>query len=168
MILGAAPESDLVRAAYDDGAAAVFGDDAALYGLDVPLPAADQERREALQFDAHCEAMPRALMGGMVEAQRLRDAAFARATLDALETYGAPVVLITGNGHARRDWGVPAFIARSHRMCRSSRWVRARRVPTRAAVSTRSWRRRRRSTARILAPHSADPHGLLRPDHRRA
>ena len=64
-----------------------------------------------MQFEAHCEAMPLAMMGGMVEAQRLRDAAFAAATLDALERHGAPVVVITGNGHARKDWGMPALIA---------------------------------------------------------
>ncbi len=29
-----------------------------------------------------------------------------------LDGVGAPVVVITGNGHARRDWGVPAIIAR--------------------------------------------------------
>jgi len=50
------------------------------------------------------------MMGGMVEAQRLRDARFARAALEALSKHGAPVVVVTGNGHARRDWGIPHMI----------------------------------------------------------
>lgn len=46
----------------------------------------------------------------MVEVQRLRDAELASAALLALDNHGAPVVIITGNGHARSDWGVPAMI----------------------------------------------------------
>ena len=41
----------------------------------------------------------------------LRDAALARAALDALRDLGGPVVVITGNGHARTDWGAPALLA---------------------------------------------------------
>jgi hypothetical protein len=51
------------------------------------------------------------ILPGFVEAQRLRDAALAEAALAALEAHGAPVAIITGNGHARRDWGVPAVLA---------------------------------------------------------
>lgn len=109
-IVGTALSREDMRAAFSDGAAQVFGPKAVEYGLDDPLPEAEQKAREALQFAAHCEAMPLAMMGGMVEAQRLRDAAFARAVLTALDTHGAPVVLITGNGHARNDWGVPAVL----------------------------------------------------------
>lgn len=111
VIVGAAlPRADM-RAAFSQGAASVFGGDAPLYGLDDPLPAQEQSKREALQFEAHCAAMPMEMMSGMVAAQRLRDAHFARTVLDALDRYGAPVVLITGNGHARTDWGVPVYIA---------------------------------------------------------
>ena len=47
----------------------------------------------------------------MGEAQRLRDAALAQTTLQALRETGGPVVVITGHGHARKDWGIPAKIA---------------------------------------------------------
>lgn len=47
----------------------------------------------------------------MVDIQRLRDASLAEAALTALAVHGAPVVVITGNGHARPDWGAPAMIA---------------------------------------------------------
>jgi hypothetical protein len=50
------------------------------------------------------------LLPGMVEAQRLRDAAMAAAALEALADFGPPVVIITGSGHARTDVGIPAMI----------------------------------------------------------
>jgi uncharacterized iron-regulated protein len=46
----------------------------------------------------------------MVSVQRLRDAALAQAALEAISRFGAPVVVITGNGHAREDWGAPALL----------------------------------------------------------
>ncbi len=48
----------------------------------------------------------------MVAVQRLRDAVLARAVVVAMAGTGGPVAVITGNGHARHDWGVPAFLAR--------------------------------------------------------
>ena len=109
--VGAMVPRDSVRAAFAEGAAGVFGDGAEAFGLTESLPDAELDIRKQLQFDAHCAAMPLNLMGGMVEAQRLRDAAFSKAALTALETYGAPIVVITGNGHARRDWAMPHMIA---------------------------------------------------------
>ncbi|MGY6634877.1 MAG: ChaN family lipoprotein [Alkalilacustris sp.] len=111
---GDVPRED-VRLALSDGAAAVFArlfeDDPARFGLDAPLPADEQAEREALQGSAHCDALPEAVLPGMVEAQRLRDAALARAAIRAMEDTGGPVVVIAGTGHARRDWGVPAALA---------------------------------------------------------
>ncbi len=112
-VYGAALPGEDVRRAVREGAAAVFGADAARFGLTAPLPPAEQAAREAEQMAAHCDAMPAALMPGMVEAQRLRDAALARATLRAMAETGGPVAVITGSGHARRDWGVPAVLARA-------------------------------------------------------
>lgn len=110
-VFGGAVPSEEVRAAIVDGAAASFGIGAAVFGLDVPLPEAEQEAREAEQDAAHCNAMPPEMLGGMVEAQRLRDAGLAQAVLAALAETGGPVAVILGNGHARRDWGVPALLA---------------------------------------------------------
>ncbi len=110
VIVGAALSREDMRAAFTDGAADVFGTDASAYGLTKPLKPAEQDTRQALQFDAHCGALPLEMMAGMVDAQRLRDAVFARAVIAAVETYGLPVVLITGNGHARLDWGVPVYL----------------------------------------------------------
>ncbi len=73
----------------------------------------EQATREALQADAHCDTLPSDLLPRFVASQREADARFAAVTLAALDTHGAPVVLIAGNGHARTDWGVPAAIARA-------------------------------------------------------
>lgn len=110
-VYGAAAPRDTVRAAIGSGAAAVFDGDAARFGLDKPLPDAQQAAREADQQVAHCNALPEQMLGGMVEAQRLRDATFAAVTAQALSDTGGPVIVITGNGHTRRDRGIPAALA---------------------------------------------------------
>jgi uncharacterized iron-regulated protein len=110
-VLGGALPRDQVRAAFTGGAAAVFGADAAAYGLADPLAPEDQAAREALQQEAHCNALPPEMLPGMVEAQRLRDAALARAVVQAMDATGGPVAVITGTGHARKDHGIPAALA---------------------------------------------------------
>lgn len=111
-IIGAAVSRDVARATYSDGVVAHFTGDAAAYGLADPLPDEQHAQRIELQFQAHCEAMPREMMGGMIEVQRLRDASLAAGVVQAVFQTGGPVVVITGNGHARKDWGVPAYLAR--------------------------------------------------------
>jgi len=113
LIAGGALARETVRRAFAEGAAAPFGADAARFGLDRPLQPADQAGREALQAEAHCHALPPEYLPGMVAAQRLRDAALARATLEAFEASGGPVVVITGTGHADRLRGIPAALAQA-------------------------------------------------------
>lgn len=109
-VIGAALPRKDVRRSVREGAVPVFGGDAARFGLDQPLPDEEQAAREQLQQEVHCNAMPAEMLPGMVAAQRLRDAALARAALDALETHGAPILVIAGNGHVRRDHGVPVYL----------------------------------------------------------
>jgi uncharacterized iron-regulated protein len=110
-IYGAGIGREAAQGAFAEGAAAVFDGDAALFGLTENLPEDEQAAREAEQMSAHCDALPPEILPGFVEAQRLRDAALAEAALTALAAHGPPVAIITGNGHARRDWGVPAVLA---------------------------------------------------------
>lgn len=108
---GAALTREATRGVMDQDPAEVFGPDAARFGLDADLPAAQQTAREALQMAAHCDALPEEMLPVMVQIQRLRDARIARAALRALDQTGGPVAVITGNGHARMDWGAPALVA---------------------------------------------------------
>ncbi len=112
-VFGGAMPRDAARRAVEDGAAAVLGGSAALFGLDQALATDEQETRNALQQTAHCNALPEDILPGMVEAQRLRDAALARAVIAALQEAGPPVLVITGNGHARRDWAIPHMLDRA-------------------------------------------------------
>ena len=105
----ALPRSEVSRA-VSEGAAPVFGDEAAQFGLARPLPQDQQREREEHQQAAHCNALPEELTAGMVEAQRLRDAAFARTALVAFRETRGRVAVITGSGHARTDWGMPAAL----------------------------------------------------------
>jgi uncharacterized iron-regulated protein len=107
-IFGGDVPRDDVRRAVSEGAAAVFGEGAGALGLTTPLPPDEQAAREARQAAAHCDMLPDHLLPGMVEAQRLRDAALAQAALAALAETGGPVAVITGTGHAHLDWGMPA------------------------------------------------------------
>lgn len=81
-----------------------------LYGLNRPLPPEMQKAREALQMEAHCNALPETVLPAMVDVQRLRDASLAEAARRAMHETGGPVAVITGNGHARPDWGMPALL----------------------------------------------------------
>jgi uncharacterized iron-regulated protein len=104
---GGQPEAEIKRAMVE-GAAGPFGPDAALYGLNEPLAAEEQVARERQMADAHCDALPPEVLAGMVEAQRFRDAGLADAALWARTMTGdGQVVVITGNGHADIDLGVP-------------------------------------------------------------
>jgi uncharacterized iron-regulated protein len=105
------PTADVQRAAVE-GAAGVFGPDAAIYGLDEPLEPDEQAEREARQAAAHCDALPRPMLPGIVEAQRFRDAGLADAALWARTMTGeGQVVVVTGSGHADLRRGMPALIA---------------------------------------------------------
>ena len=69
------------------------------------------ERESALEkiiADGHCGMLPAAALPAMVVAQRARDATLAEAMLEYARE-GA--VLITGNGHVRRDLSTPIYLA---------------------------------------------------------
>jgi uncharacterized iron-regulated protein len=74
-----------------------------------PTPAElEQLRREMAR--EHCGELPEALLRPLVQAQRARDAQLAARTAAAAGDRGA--LLVAGDGHARRDRGVPAWLSR--------------------------------------------------------
>jgi uncharacterized iron-regulated protein len=90
-----------------DGYTAVFdaGRLAAL-GLASPVPwQAAQEREVDV---GHCHALPREMLPAMARAQLARDAVMAEVVRDHS---AAGVVLLAGDGHVRRDIGVPRWLS---------------------------------------------------------
>ena len=88
------------------GNSAVFDDSMErLLGLDRQRPALLEAQEN--EIDAgHCHALPREHLPAMARAQLARDAVMA----GVLREHGAQgVVLLAGDGHARRDIGVPAW-----------------------------------------------------------
>jgi uncharacterized iron-regulated protein len=110
-IAGGGVARGVLRAAGEIGAAAAYGPGAWKIGLGQPLDAAVQAEFEDEMIAAHCNRLSRQVAARLVEAQRLRDARFAYAALWALAMGGGDrAVLITGDGHARTDRGVPAYL----------------------------------------------------------
>lgn len=79
------------------------------YALDSDLPSAVEDSLRAEMRDAHCGLLPDSMLDGMVFVQRVRDATLADGLVRAGSRGG---VLIAGNGHVRRDRGVPSLVAR--------------------------------------------------------
>jgi uncharacterized iron-regulated protein len=77
--------------------------------FDAPWSAQKETLLRETIFEGHCRALPERLMPGMAAAQRARDRALAAALADAP---GDGAVLIAGNGHVRRDLGVPLYLPR--------------------------------------------------------
>lgn len=102
-------DRDQVRRIVREGDTAWPADLLALRERTAWTPAQQDVLRKDIQ-DGHCGAMPEAMLPGMVQAQRARDAAMAQAMLDARNAGAKRVVLIAGNGHVRRDVAVPVYL----------------------------------------------------------
>ncbi|MDZ7812149.1 MAG: ChaN family lipoprotein [Ideonella sp.] len=85
---------------------------------------------------SHCQTLPERLLPGMVHAQRARDAAMADTMAKAWRLGHRPVVLMAGNGHTRRDWGVPQMLQQRlpHATCLSVALSEDGNVPTAASA----------------------------------
>jgi uncharacterized iron-regulated protein len=95
-------------AVVERGYAALGDGVAERLGLAQPQGAAQAAAIEAAIRDGHCGKLPERAVPRMAAAQRARDAVMADALL-ARASSGA--VLIAGNGHVRRDLGVPVHLA---------------------------------------------------------
>jgi uncharacterized iron-regulated protein len=109
IVFGAAASDFAALQAREDIVRA-FPEGADRFGLTDVLPNDEQMLREQEMQDGHCGALPPEMLPWFVDQQRFRDAVFARAALNALDVTDGPIVVITGNGHARTDWGMPIYL----------------------------------------------------------
>jgi uncharacterized iron-regulated protein len=80
----------------------------AALGLDRPIVAEWQQTQEREIDRGHCGALPATLVPRMAQAQFARDAVMA----DVLRRHAERgAVLLAGNGHVRRDLGVPRWLS---------------------------------------------------------
>lgn len=104
--------SDASRVARE-GVAAVFAEPErrrlGLERIDDEL----QSEHERIARSAHCNLLPTSTLPGLARAQIARDAVLAQALRSHL---AGGVVLLTGNGHARRDVGVPRHLTADERL----------------------------------------------------
>ena len=107
ILAGNAPV-DETRALVRDGVASMDSERWRALGLDTPLAPAAQAALVDVMVQSHCGHAPGDYAVRLVEAQRLRDATMSDVMLGAAPS---PTVLITGAGHARRDHGVPLYLA---------------------------------------------------------
>ncbi len=77
--------------------------------LDAPLTTQMRAEMAAEIQESHCNGLPDSMLDNMIAAQRARDAQMAERLAAAGQRDGA--ILIGGNGHVRKDRGVPAFLA---------------------------------------------------------
>lgn len=102
---GNAPQAEVRRVARE-GESAWPVDLAALARAAGPLSGAGLAALDRDLDDGHCGQLPPARLPAMRSAQGLRDASMWQALVEAP---GRRKVLVAGNGHVRRDYGVPRF-----------------------------------------------------------
>ena len=100
-----------MRAAAKSGASALDVSEHTRLGLAAALDAAAESDLLSEIEASHCGMIPKGALSNMAFAQRYRDAHLAAASADAAARHGASF-LMTGNGHVRRDRGVPWHLAR--------------------------------------------------------
>ena len=110
-ILPGHPTRADVRDVARRGLAALSADTISRLGLDAPLPEALQSALLDELEASHCGLMPRTAFTNMALAQRYRDAHMAATLVKAAEAHGS-AILLAGNGHVRKDRGVPWDLAR--------------------------------------------------------
>lgn len=90
---------------------AALPEEAAAWLARAPEPTARElEQFKGEMAEDHCGELPESMVKPLVLAQRARDATLAARTATAAATRGA--LLVAGDGHARTDRGVPAWLVR--------------------------------------------------------
>jgi uncharacterized iron-regulated protein len=104
-ILALHPDPPEVRKSLE----VVPDDEARALHLDAPLPDAARAELEDEIRASHCGHASPAMVEAMSRAQSFKDAYMARARL----AHAGPAALVAGRGHARKDRGIPLFLARA-------------------------------------------------------
>lgn len=108
LLAGNLPRAQAMRLVREGPDAVLGAARAEALGLNRALDA-DWQAAQEREIDAgHCGMLPRSSWSGMVRAQAARDAVMAQ-VLQQHAARGA--VLLAGNGHVRRDIGVPRWLA---------------------------------------------------------
>ncbi len=77
--------------------------------VDTPLGEAREDGLLTLLEESHCRLVPKEGLRPMLGVQRARDAHLADALL-AADAEAGSAVLVSGSGHARKDWAVPFYV----------------------------------------------------------
>ncbi|MDX2289310.1 MAG: ChaN family lipoprotein [Hyphomicrobiaceae bacterium] len=108
VVIPASASRAATRRVSEMGVGALGADETARLGLTAALPA-DLAGALAKEIaDSHCGLIPERAFPAMSMVQRFRDATMADALLSVASSKGG--ILIAGNGHVRRDRGVPAYL----------------------------------------------------------
>ena len=91
---------------YRQGLKDSFNKNEILYDEAMTYPNDKKSTQLDVIFESHCKLMPRESLTRMLDIQIARDAYMAKRLL----TNKKPSVLISGNGHVRKDVGVPHFL----------------------------------------------------------
>ena len=112
-ILAANLPRPMLRKLSREGVSALGAERVAALGLDRPLP---EELAAPLREEiavGHCGQLPDSMIGPMVTVMTARDAQMAAVLRRGAGLAGRDgAILITGNGHARSDRGVPFYLRR--------------------------------------------------------
>ena len=106
-ITGGNVPGELARQAVRQGAPALPADLRSLLEA-APLAAPAQAMLDAAIVEGHCGSVGSLALDGLRLAQRVRDASMAAALIASA---GRPAILLAGDNHVRRDYGVPQILA---------------------------------------------------------
>lgn len=99
--------ADASRVVRDGVASSFDARTVAEYRLNEALPADIVKGQEKEVKEGHCNMLPEMMIGGMVNAQIARDIWMAKLVR---AQQPRDVVLLAGNGHVRKDYGVPRWL----------------------------------------------------------
>jgi len=108
-ILPGNPPSALVQTMAREGFEGLEAERKSELGLNKPFSLALAKALEDQLYEGHCELLARDKLAPMAKIQRLRDAFMADAMLLGSHE---KAILIAGNGHVRKDRGVPWYLRR--------------------------------------------------------